>query len=178
MAEIHLLCSNDDLDTLIIFLCGPRYTYYFPMTAPNTLLFSKDDTDTLLFSNYDPDTLSLFNDDPDTLIILQWWPRYFLFSNDDRDFIVLWLKGYCSSCYYRHQIGSINLTHYHFYPGCVPKMFVTSYSVTYCICIPEKLGFFSLLLCSLRWVQMVKYVLVCRSHYFVCTLHHLIIIIV
>ena len=37
---------------------------------------------------------------------------------------------------------------------------------------------FSLLLCSLWWVQIVGYVLACRSYSFVCTLHHLIIIIV
>ena len=58
-------------------------------------------------------------------------------------------------------------------------MFVTSYSVTYCIYIPGKTGnLFSLLLCSLWWVQIVGYVLACRSYSFVCTLHHLIIIIV
>ena len=37
---------------------------------------------------------------------------------------------------------------------------------------------FSLLLCSLWWVQIVGYVLVWISYSFVCTLHHLIIIIV
>ena len=37
---------------------------------------------------------------------------------------------------------------------------------------------FSLLLCSLWWVQIVGYVLACRSCSFVCTLLHLIIIIV
>ena len=37
---------------------------------------------------------------------------------------------------------------------------------------------FSLLLCRLWWVQIVGYVLACRSYPFVCTLHHLIIIIV
>ena len=37
---------------------------------------------------------------------------------------------------------------------------------------------FSLWLCSLWWVQIVGHVLACRSHVFVCTLHHLIIIIV
>ena len=37
---------------------------------------------------------------------------------------------------------------------------------------------FSLLLfCSLWWVQIVGYVLVCRSCSFVCTLHHLVVII-
>ena len=51
-----------------------------------------------------------------------------------------WLKGYIySSCYYHHQIGSINLTHcYHIFRGCVPEMFVAPYSVTYCIYIPGK----------------------------------------
>ena len=53
------------------------------------------------------------------------------------------LLGYIySSFYYHHQIGSINLTHcYHIFRGCVPEMFVTSYSVTYCIYIPGKPGF-------------------------------------
>ena len=37
---------------------------------------------------------------------------------------------------------------------------------------------FSLVLCSLWWVQKGGYVLACRSYSFVCTLHHLIIIIV
>ena len=35
---------------------------------------------------------------------------------------------------------------------------------------------FSLLLCSLWWVQIFGYVLACRSYSFVCTVHHLIII--
>ena len=37
---------------------------------------------------------------------------------------------------------------------------------------------FSSLLCSLWWVQIFGYVLACRSCSFVCTVHHLIIIIV
>ena len=37
---------------------------------------------------------------------------------------------------------------------------------------------FSLVLCGFWWVQIVGYVLACRSYSFVCTLHHLIIIIV
>ena len=37
---------------------------------------------------------------------------------------------------------------------------------------------FSLLLCSLWWVQIFGYVLACRSYSFVCTVHHLSIIIV
>ena len=53
-----------------------------------------------------------------------------------------WLKGYIySSCYYHNQIGSIHLSHYyHIFRGCVPEMFVTSYSVTYCIYVPGKPG--------------------------------------
>ena len=39
-------------------------------------------------------------------------------------------------------------------------------------------GNFLLLLGSLWWVQIVEYVLHCRSYSFVCTVHHLIIIIV
>ena len=66
-----------------------------------------------------------------------------------------------------------------FFRGCVSEMFITSYSVTYCIYIPEKTGFlFSLLLCRLWLVQIFGYVLACRSCSLVCTLHHLIIIIV
>ena len=37
---------------------------------------------------------------------------------------------------------------------------------------------FSLLLCSLWWMQIIGYVLSWRSYSFLCTLHHLIIIIV
>ena len=63
--------------------------------------------------------------------------------------------------------------------GCVPEMFVTSYCVTYCTYIPGKNGnLFSIVLCSLWGVQIVGYVLACRSYSFVCTSHRLIIIIV
>ena len=49
-----------------------------------------------------------------------------------------WLRGYIhSSCYYHHQIIIIIIS----FHGCVPEMFVTSYSVTYCIYIPGKPGF-------------------------------------
>ena len=45
-----------------------------------------------------------------------------------------WLKGFIyNSCYY-HPIGSIHLSHgYNVFRGCVSEMFVTSYSVAYCI---------------------------------------------
>ena len=91
-----------------------------------------------------------------------------------------WLRGYIhSSCYYHHQIGSINLTHYHIFP------WLCAWNVCYIIfchllhIYSGKTGIlFSLLLCSLWWVQIVGYVLACRSCSFVCTLQHLIIIIV
>ena len=52
-----------------------------------------------------------------------------------------WLKGYIySSCYYHNQIGSTFPIIIIFFRGCVPEMFVTSYSVTYYIYIPGKPG--------------------------------------
>ena len=63
-----------------------------------------------------------------------------------------WLKGYIHcSCYYHYQIEDISLPHcYHIFCGRVSEMLVASYSVTYCIYIPGKLGFlFTSLLCSL-----------------------------
>ena len=92
-----------------------------------------------------------------------------------------WLKGYIySSCYYHHQIGSIHLSHcYHIFPwlcvwdGCY---------IIFCYLLHIHSGktgnLFSLLLCSLWWVQIIGYVLSWRSYSFLCTLHHLIIIIV
>ena len=66
-----------------------------------------------------------------------------------------------------------------FFRGCVHEMFVTSYSVTYCINIPGKPGFCFHYYCAVyNGVQIVGYVLACWSCSFVCTLHHLIIIIV
>ena len=71
------------------------------------------------------------------------------------------------------QIGSITVPILIiFFRGCVPEKFVTSYSVTYCIYIPGKPGFcFRCLFvvifsCSLWWVQIVGYVLACRSYSF------------
>ena len=91
-----------------------------------------------------------------------------------------WLRGYMhSSCYYHHQIGSVNLTHYHIF------LWLCAWDVCYIIFChllhihSGKTGIlFSLLLCRLRRVQIFGYVLACRSCSFVCTLHHLIIIIV
>ena len=92
-----------------------------------------------------------------------------------------WLRGQIhGSCYYHHQSGSINLTHYHIFP------WLYAWDVC-CIIFCHSLHIhsgktgilFSLLLCSLWWVQIFGCVLACRSCFFsVCTLHHLIIIIV
>ena len=91
-----------------------------------------------------------------------------------------WLKGYIySSCYY-HQIGSIHLSRcYHIFP------WFCAWDVCYIIFChllhirPGRTGnLFSSLLCSLWWLQIFGYVLACRSYSFVCTVHHLIIIIV
>ena len=90
-----------------------------------------------------------------------------------------WLKGYIHrSCYYHHQIGSINLTHcYHIFP------WLCAWDVCYIIfchllhIYSRKASIlFSLLLCSLWCMQIVRYILACRSCSFVCTLHHLIMI--
>ena len=92
-----------------------------------------------------------------------------------------WLKGYIySSWYYHHQIESIHLSHcYHIFP------WLCTWDVCYiifCHLLHTRSGktgnLFSLSLCSLWWVQIFGYVLACRSHSFVCTVHHLIIIIV
>ena len=92
-----------------------------------------------------------------------------------------WLKGYIhSSCYNHHQIGSINLTHcYHIFP------WLCAWDICYIIFCPVlhihsgQTGIlFSLLLCSLWWVQIIGCVLACRWYSCVCTLHHLITIIV
>ena len=92
-----------------------------------------------------------------------------------------WLKGYIhSSCYYHHQIGSIHLSHsYHIF------LWLCAWDVC-CIIFCDLLhirsgktgNLFSLSLCSLWWVQIFGYVLTCRLYSFVCTVHHLIIIIV
>ena len=92
-----------------------------------------------------------------------------------------WLKGYIySSCYYHHQIGSINLTHcYHIFRGCVPEMFVAPYSVTYCIYIPGKPGvcfhyyFVQFMMTWKSWIcSVLQIVFVClyitASHYHHC----------
>ena len=91
----------------------------------------------------------------------------------------IWLKGYIySSCYYHHQIGSIDLSHcYHIFPwSCVWDVCY----IIFCHVLRIHSGktgiLFSSLLCSLWWVQIVGYVMTCRSYSFVCTLHHLIII--
>ena len=91
------------------------------------------------------------------------------------------LKRYIySSCYYHHQIGSIRLSHcYHIFPLlCAWDVCYIMFCHLLHIHSGETGNLFSLLLCSLWWVQIFGYVLACRSYSFVCTVHHLIIIIV
>ena len=95
-------------------------------------------------------------------------------------FTYRWLKGYIySSCYYHHQIGSIQLSHcFHIFPWLCAWVVCYIIFCHFLYIHPGKTGnLFSLVLCSL-WVQIVGYVLACKSYSFVCTLHHLIIIIV
>ena len=90
-----------------------------------------------------------------------------------------WLKGYIySSCYYHHQIGSIHLSNcFHILPWlCAWDVCYIIFWHLLCIHSGKTANLFSLVLCSLWWVQIVGYVLACRSYSFVCTLHHLIII--
>ena len=91
------------------------------------------------------------------------------------------MKGYIySSCYYHHQIGSIHLSHwYHIFPWlCAWDVCYIIFCHLLHICSGKIGNLFSLLLCTLWWVQIFGYVLACRSYSFVCTVHHLIIIIV
>ena len=80
-----------------------------------------------------------------------------------------WFKGYIySSCYHHNQIGSIHLSHYyHIFPW-LCAWYV--YYIIFCQLLHIRSGkagyLFSLSLCSLWWVQIVGYVLACRSHSF------------
>ena len=91
-----------------------------------------------------------------------------------------WLKGYIyGSCYHHHQIGSIQLSHCYPIFSCLCAWDVCC--IIFCHLLYVRSGktgnLFSLLLCSLWWVQIFGYVLACRSYSFVCIVHHLIIII-
>ena len=92
-----------------------------------------------------------------------------------------WLKRYVySSCYYHHQIGSIHLSNcYQIVPWlCVWDVCYIIFCYLLHIHSGKTGNLFSLLLFSLWRVQIVRYVLTWRSYSFICTLHHLIIIIV
>ena len=92
-----------------------------------------------------------------------------------------WLKGYIyGSCYYHHLIGSIHLSHcYHIFPWlCVWDVCCIIFCHLLHIRSLINGDVVSLLLCSLWWVQIFGYVLAYRSYSCVCTVYHLIIIIV
>ena len=84
-----------------------------------------------------------------------------------------WLKGCIySSCYYHHQIGSIHLSHcYHIFPWlCVWDVWYIIFCYLLHIHSGKTGNLFSLLLCSLWWVQIVGFVLAWRSYSFICAL--------
>ena len=85
-----------------------------------------------------------------------------------------------SSCYYHHQIGSIHLSHcFYIFPwSCAWDVCYIIFCHILYIHFGKTGNLFSWVLCSLWWVQIVGYVLACISYSCVCTLHHLIIIIV
>ena len=81
-----------------------------------------------------------------------------------------WLKGYIySPCYYHHQIGSIHLSHcYHIFPWlCACDVCYIIFCHLLHILSGKTRILFSLSLCSLWWVQIVGYILACRSYSFV-----------
>ena len=88
-------------------------------------------------------------------------------------------KGFiCSSCYYHHQIGStcIHLSHcYHIFSVVACLRCLLHHGlllIAYTFQDNREFGnLFSLLLCSLWWVQIIGYVLSRRSYSFICTLH-------
>ena len=90
------------------------------------------------------------------------------------------LKGHIYiSCYHHHQIGSIHLSHFcfHICPWlCAWEVCYIIFCHLFYIHSGKTGNLFSLVLCSLWWVQIVGYILACRSYLFVRTLHHLIII--
>ena len=94
-----------------------------------------------------------------------------------------WLKGYIhSSCYYHHQIGSIHLSHcYHIFPwSCAWDVCY----IIFCHLLHIRSGKTGNLGICFHYYCAVydecKYsdtFLACRSYSFVCSVHHLIIII-
>ena len=92
-----------------------------------------------------------------------------------------WLKCYIyRSCYYHREIGSIHRSHcYHIFSWlCVWDVCYIIFCYYLHIHSWKTGNLFSLSLCNLWWVQMVGYVLAWRLYLLICTLHHLIIIIV
>ena len=81
-----------------------------------------------------------------------------------------WLKGFIySSCHYHPQIGSIHLSHcYHIFPWlCVSDVSYIIFCYLLHIYSGKSGNLFSLLLCSLWWVQIIGYVFVLKI-VFVC----------
>ena len=84
-----------------------------------------------------------------------------------------WLKRYIlSSCYYHHEIGSINLTHYHISVVVCLRCLLHYVLSLIAYTLRETRDFvfiIILLLCSSRLLQIVGYVLACSSYSLVYT---------
>ena len=97
--------------------------------------------------------------------------------------VCIFLGVYCiySSCYYHHLIGSTHLSHCCYIFSVVVCLWCLLHHTLLLNAYTYRKGrefFFSLLLCSLWWMQIIGYILSWRSYSFVCSFHHLIIIIV
>ena len=91
-----------------------------------------------------------------------------------------WLKWYIYiSCYYHHQIESMHPSQcVHIFPWlCVWDACYIIFCYLLHIHSGKTGNLFSLLLCSLWWVQMVGYVLAWGSYVLICTLHLIIVIV-
>ena len=78
-----------------------------------------------------------------------------------------WLKGYIySSCYYHHQIGSIHLSHcFHMFPWlCAWDVCYTIFCHLLYMHSGKTRNLFSLVLCSLWWVQIVSLSSLCKLY--------------
>ena len=106
------------------------------------------------------------------VLLITFYCRYLIWGcmYSTSPFQFRWFKGYiCSSCYYHHQIRNINVTHYnHIF------LWLCAWDVCFIIFCHLHLhsgktrNLFSLLLCSLWWMQIVRYILVCQIYFVEC----------
>ena len=112
------------------------------------------------------------------------YPRHFNFTNNGMIYACKYSLGDWNDIFIAHviiifksEVSTIPIII--FLRGCVPRCLLHHILSLIASRHSRKTGIlFSSLLCSLWWVQIVGYVLVCRLYSCVCTLHLLIIIIV